>query len=145
MKTLSETYSVWLLSNTNPKHIRDAIEKRYLFPQLIDGAVYSFNVGYRKPETSIYRIAADNANVLTENCIFIDDQYENVQSAIRLGFTGIHFKSYQQLGMDLIQHKTKRGIVLKTLDGFILIEEAQLQGRNKAFGNSLCQQFSKFK
>ena len=107
MKTLSETYSVWLLSNTNPKHIRDEIEKRYLFPQLIDGVVYSFNVGYRKPETSIYRIATDNANVLPENCIFIDDQYENVQSAIRFGFTGIHFKSYEQLEMDLIQHKLK--------------------------------------
>ena len=107
LKTLSETYSVWLLSNTNPKHIRDEIEKRYLFPQLIDGAVYSFNVGYRKPETSIYQIAADNANVLPENCIFIDDRYENVQSAIRLGFTGIHFQSYQQLELDLIQYKLK--------------------------------------
>ena len=83
----------------------DEIEKQYLFPQLIDGAVYSFNVGYRKPETNIYRIAADNANVLPENCIFIDDQYENIQSAIRFGFTGIHFKSYEQLEMDLIQHK----------------------------------------
>ena len=107
LKTLSETYSVWLLSNTNPKHIRDEIEKRYLFPQLIDGAVYSFNVGYRKPEESIYRIAVDDANVLPENCIFIDDQYENVQAAIRLGFTGIHFKSYEQLEMDLIQHNLK--------------------------------------
>ena len=107
LKTLSDTYSTWLLSNTNPKHIQDEIEKRYLFPQLIDGAVYSFNVGYRKPEESIYRIAADNANTLPENCIFIDDRYENVQAAIRLGFTGIHFKSYEQLETDLIQHNLK--------------------------------------
>ena len=107
LKTLSDTYSIWLLSNTNPKHIQDEIEKRYVFPQLIDGAVYSFNVGYRKPEESIYRIAVDDANVLPENCIFIDDQYENVKSAIRFGFTGIHFKSYEQLEIDLIQHKLK--------------------------------------
>jgi putative hydrolase of the HAD superfamily len=96
-----------LLSNTNPKHIQDEIEKRYLFPQHIDGAVYSFNVGYRKPEESIYRIAAHNANVLPENCIFIDDRYENVRAAIRLGFTGIHFTCYEQLEMDLIQHNLK--------------------------------------
>ena len=107
LKTLSETYSVWLLSNTNPKHIKDEIEKRYLFPQLIDGAVYSFNVGYRKPEESIYRIAVHNANVLPENCIFIDDRYENIRAAIMLGFTGIHFTCYEQLEMDLIQHNLK--------------------------------------
>jgi len=108
LKTLSDTYSTWLLSNTNPKHIQDEIEKRYLFPQLIDGAVYSFNVGYRKPDENIYRIAAVNANVLPENCIFIDDQYENVQAATRLGFTGIYFSSYNQLKTDLL----KNGIII---------------------------------
>ena len=50
LKTLCETYSIWLLSNTNPKHIQEEIKKRYSFPYFIDGAVYSFNVGYRKPE-----------------------------------------------------------------------------------------------
>jgi putative hydrolase of the HAD superfamily len=103
LETLSETYSVWLLSNTNPKHIQDEIEKRYLFPQLIDGAVYSFNVGYRKPEESIYRIAAHNANVLPENCIFIDDRYENINAATEVGFTGIQYFSTEQLIEDLTQ------------------------------------------
>jgi len=55
-KSLSKNYSIWLLSNTNPKHIQDEIEKKYLFPSLVDGKVYSFDVGYRKPESEIYNI-----------------------------------------------------------------------------------------
>ena len=108
LKTLCETYSIWLLSNTNPKHIQEEIKKRYSFPNFIDGAVYSFNVGYRKPEENIYRIATDNAKALPKNCIFIDDQLENVQAAIRIGFIGIHFSSYKRLKADLL----KNGIII---------------------------------
>ena len=108
LKTLCETYSIWLLSNTNPKHIQEEIKKRYSFPNFIDGAVYSFNVGYRKPEENIYRIATDNAKALPKNCKFIDDQLENAQAAIRIGFIGIHFSSYKQLKADLL----KNGIII---------------------------------
>ena len=45
LEALNKQYSIWLLSNTNPKHIQDEIEKRYLFPKLVDGTVYSFDVG----------------------------------------------------------------------------------------------------
>jgi hypothetical protein len=46
LQKLSDNYSIWSLSNANPKHIRDEIEKRYTFPNLVSGAVYSFNVDY---------------------------------------------------------------------------------------------------
>ena len=61
LKELSDNYSIWLLSNTNPKHIRDEIEKRYTFPNLVSGSVYSFNVGLRKPHKEIFLTAADLA------------------------------------------------------------------------------------
>ena len=109
LKTLSDTYFTWLLSNTNPKHIQDEIEKRYLFPQLIDGAVYSFNVGLRKPHKEIYLTAAELAGTKPANSIFIDDMAENIDAATEVGFTGIQYFSSEQLIEDL----TQLGIIQK--------------------------------
>ena len=103
LKKLADTYSVWLLSNTNPQHIRDEIYTSYAFPHLIDGAVYSFNVGLRKPHKEIFLTAAKLAGTRPENSIFIDDVEENVSMAREMGFTGIHFNSTKQLIEDLVQ------------------------------------------
>ena len=103
LKKLSDTYSVWLLSNTNPQHIRDVIDTRYAFPHLIDGAVYSFNVGLRKPHKEIFLTAAKLAGTRPENSIFIDDMAENIYAAIEVGFTGIQYFSPEQLIEDLTQ------------------------------------------
>ncbi len=105
LRKLKRNYSVWLLSNTNPKHINDEIEKKYSFPKLVDGAIYSFNVGCRKPEKEIYIKAAHRTNSVPEECLFIDDLSENIESAKRIGFLSIQFKSQKDLLFNL--HKEK--------------------------------------
>ena len=111
LKRLRTRYNIWLLSNTNPRHIQDEIEKRYFFPKLVEGAIYSFDVGCRKPDEDIYRIAMKNANVNDpRDCLFIDDLIENVQAAKGLGMNAIHFKSTTQLKEELIQLEIISGI-----------------------------------
>ena len=102
LEALNKQYSIWLLSNTNPKHIQDEIEKRYLFPRLVNGAVYSFDVGVRKPEKEIYEIAMQRANANPQECLFIDDLLENIQAAKQIGIEGIHFISSEQLKQELV-------------------------------------------
>ena len=102
LEALNKQYSIWLLSNTNPKHIQDEIEKRYLFPSLVNGAVYSFDVGVRKPEKEIYEIAMQRANANPQECLFIDDLLENIQAAKQIGIEGIHFISCEQLKQELV-------------------------------------------
>ena len=102
LEALNKQYSIWLLSNTNPKHIQDEIEKRYLFPSLVNGAVYSFDVGVRKPEKEIYEIAMQQANANPQECLFIDDLLENIQAAKQIGIEGIHFISSEQLKQELV-------------------------------------------
>ena len=102
LEALNKQYSIWLLSNTNPKHIQDEIEKRYLFPSLVNGAVYSFDVGVRKPEKEIYEIAMQRANANPQECLFIDDLLENIQAAKQIGIEGIHFISSEQLKQELV-------------------------------------------
>lgn len=103
LEALNKQYSIWLLSNTNPKHIQDEIEKRYLFPSLVNGAVYSFDVGVRKPEKEIYEIAMQRANANPQECLFIDDLLENIQAAKQIGIEGIHFISFEQLKQELVR------------------------------------------
>ena len=103
LKELSDNYSIWLLSNTNPKHIRDEIEKRYTFPNLVSGSVYSFNVRLRKPHKQIYLTAAELAGTQPADSIFIDDMAENIDAATKVGFTGIQYFSTEQLIEDLTQ------------------------------------------
>ena len=98
---LSKKYSLWLLSNTNPKHIQDEIEKKYLFPSLVDGAIYSFDVGCRKPDKEIYDILLKNSKSKPNECVFIDDLIENVHAAQLLGIKGIHYKDQSNLIIDL--------------------------------------------
>ena len=102
LEALNKQYSIWLLSNTNPKHIQDEIEKRYLFPRLVNGAVYSFDVGVRKPEKKIYEIAMQKADAKPQECLFIDDLLENIQAAKQVGIKGIHFRSSKQLKQELV-------------------------------------------
>ena len=102
MEQLKDDYSIWLLSNTNPQHIRDEIDIRYEFPKHIDGAVYSFDVGYRKPHKSIYLRALELADSNAEHSLFIDDLKENIDAAKSVGMHGIHFQSVEQLEKDLI-------------------------------------------
>ncbi len=101
IKLLKPYYSIWLLSNTNPQHIRDEIEKKYVFPTLSDGEIYSFEVGERKPKSTIYKIAIEKASTTPEKSIFIDDLIENVQGAMDFGINSFQYSSYSKLKSDL--------------------------------------------
>ena len=101
VKSLKPNYSIWLLSNTNPKHIQDEIKNKYEFPSLIDGAVYSFEVGKRKPSYDIYKIATEMAGVGAHEALFIDDLSENIIAAKEIGITSFLFTTFEQLTIDL--------------------------------------------
>jgi len=98
---LKKNYKIWLLSNTNPMHIKNEIEGRYVFQKLVDGSIYSYDVGYRKPGKEIYNIACDSAEVNPENSIFIDDLEENIIGANKVGINSIHYKNTIELLKEL--------------------------------------------
>lgn len=100
LKSVSKSSKIWLLSNTNPMHIEQEIHS-YQFPKWMDGAVYSFEVGCRKPEADIYLKALTMANTKPERSIFIDDLKENIEAANQVGMNGIHFRNVNQLIKDL--------------------------------------------
>ena len=101
MIKLKDTYPIWLLSNTNRKHVHNEIENKYAFSQLADGAIYSFEEGARKPDKEIFNIATEKIGAKPKTCLFIDDREENVTSSTSVGFLGLHYINAQQLERDL--------------------------------------------
>ncbi len=63
---------------------------RHLFPDLFDAVVISGEVGLRKPDEDIYRLAADRIDLAPERCVFVDDFRINIKGAEAVGMKGIH-------------------------------------------------------
>ncbi|MBC8344795.1 MAG: HAD family phosphatase [Candidatus Marinimicrobia bacterium] len=101
LQTLSANYDIWLLSNTNPQHIRDELESQVSFLDYIDGGIYSFDAGSRKPDSAIYEYALEKSGAKANESVFIDDLKDNINAAEKQGFIGIHYVGEDQLLEDL--------------------------------------------
>jgi putative hydrolase of the HAD superfamily len=95
---LSKRYRLVLLSNTDPIHVA-YLESTYDFYQYFPKGqrIYSCSVGASKPDPLIYREALRVSKVRAGEAVYIDDILANVEAARRLGLSGIHYQSAQQL------------------------------------------------
>lgn len=102
IEVLRKKYKIYFLSD-NVKERVEAAEKKYRFFKLFHGGVFSHEVGVRKPNTRIYEIALEKANVKSEETLFIDDKQINLPPAEKLGMNTLLFTSPEQLKADLIR------------------------------------------
>jgi|TARA_B110000914_G_scaffold218825_1_gene226620 FMN phosphatase YigB (HAD superfamily) len=93
LKLLSLDYNIWLLSNTNPKHINNNLKLSSTFFEFVKGAIYSFEVGVRKPDPTIFENALKLSGSGSSKTLFIDDLIENIQIAKKLGWKAIHYEN----------------------------------------------------
>ena len=96
LSLLKQSYNVYLLSNTNPRHIKYEVPSRFSFQNNVTRAFYSFDLGCRKPDTAIYLKALELAGVKPEESLLIDDVEENVEQARKLGFKTILYTGYTE-------------------------------------------------
>lgn len=101
-ESLSKSYHLGLLSNTDPIHVA-YLESTYgffrYFPKLV--RIYSCSVGASKPDPLIFREALRACKVRAEEAVYIDDIPAYAVAARSLGCTGIQFRSPEQLYQDL--------------------------------------------
>ncbi len=93
-------YAVYGLSNWSAETF-PLVKDRFGFLQELDGYLLSGMVGQIKPGEEIFRSFLERIDRSAEDCVFIDDNAANIETARRLGFTGILFKSPQQLRAEL--------------------------------------------
>ena len=75
--------------------------RRFGILQLIDRYVVSGAEGYVKPDPRLFRVLLDRYGLRAEECLFVDDNPDNVAAARRMGMTGIVFASAEELRNEL--------------------------------------------
>ena len=93
LRQLRESYNVTLLSNTNALHIEWVhrfVRSRYHVTDFegtyFDQPFYSHIVGDRKPNVSMFRYLVDDAMMIPQLTLYMDDVQENLDVAETFGF-----------------------------------------------------------
>jgi epoxide hydrolase-like predicted phosphatase len=100
---LKSQYRLFALSNINELHVNEvnrSVKMLYgvsQFSSYFEEAIYSNEVGMRKPEPRIYEHLIKKANTHPANILFIDDKLENIQAANNLGISTIHLTDRNKL------------------------------------------------
>jgi putative hydrolase of the HAD superfamily len=93
---LAQEYRLALLSNAQVS-LRQQLERWPHILSLFDEVVISAEVGMRKPEPRIYRLAVERLGIDPGAVLFIDDKPRNVMVAQDEGLRAIVFESASQL------------------------------------------------
>ncbi len=82
---------LYMLSNFHREAFRQ-VRERFDFFNLFQGGVISSHHQQLKPEEAIYRTLLDSYGLVAKRSLFIDDTWENLEAAEKLGFKTLHFK-----------------------------------------------------
>ncbi|MFW5805963.1 MAG: HAD family hydrolase [Bacteroidales bacterium] len=96
LKTLSKTYRLFLLSNTNSIHYKcynEQVKQRFCpdgIQAYFERIFLSHQMGMRKPDPDIFLAMAKETATVAEQTLFIDDNADNVHTARSLGYHILH-------------------------------------------------------
>lgn len=92
LEELTSKYKLFLLSNTDFTHIEEVKRKvgsefHDRFINCFEKVYYSFDMGMRKPDASIYKYLIEKHNLNTQNTLFVDDRKVNTDAAKNIGLS----------------------------------------------------------
>jgi 2-haloacid dehalogenase len=93
-------YATYGLSNWSAESF-SVTRKAHPFFDSFQGIVISGEEKVCKPDPKIYAILLERYKLLPEQCVFIDDRQENLDTAKEMGITTILFTSAAQVRKDL--------------------------------------------
>jgi len=104
LQQLSVRFRLFLLSNTNSIHLscfRDLFTrdtgKEELEP-FFNKTWYSHLIGLRKPGKEVYTFVLNDAGILAEETLFIDDSINNIEGAGAVGIKTHHMQEKERIG-----------------------------------------------
>jgi len=99
-RELSLSYSVYLASDTNASHMKRLLRD---YPELgfVKGMALSYEIGALKPSREFFEGALAALSLASDDCLFIDDNEENIIGAREVGMDAIRFSSLERLREDL--------------------------------------------
>ncbi|KAI4447001.1 Alpha-D-glucose 1-phosphate phosphatase YihX [Eubacterium plexicaudatum ASF492] len=94
-------YRVYILSNYARRTYELTKENGLNFLPLTDGAVFSFETGFIKPEKEIYHVIMEQYGLNPKECVFIDDNAANLVYPKEIGWSTIRFCDISQVQQEL--------------------------------------------
>lgn len=88
-------YQVLYLSNFGEltrHHCTDALS----FLPYMDGGILSYEVKVIKPDRAIYELLIKKYALNPAECVFVDDLYENIEAARKIGMYGVHAPTHEK-------------------------------------------------
>lgn len=99
--TDSDKYKVYALTNWSAETFPIA-QSRYKFLSWFEGIVVSGTEKCIKPDPKIYEILFRRFKLDPTECIFIDDNADNIKGSESLGMAAIRFENPEQLKKELV-------------------------------------------
>lgn len=96
LERLSQAHRLVALTNTNVLHL-SYIKAQFPSLAIFRGWIASCEVGVRKPDPQIYRLAMDRYGVPAHAAVYIDDRPEMVEAGRTAGLAAVRFESGPQL------------------------------------------------
>ena len=96
----SKNYEIFGLTNWSMETFPEARE-HFGILQMIDRYVVSGAEGLVKPDPRLFQVLLDRYGLKTEDCIFVDDNPDNVAAAKDIGMQGILFTNAEKLRKEL--------------------------------------------
>jgi glucose-1-phosphatase len=96
LQNLAKKYRLFMLSNTSSIHINrvnkilEAATGIGNLEELFEKVYVSYEMGLMKPDPKIYQRVLDDAGLVAEETLFLDDNPDNIKSAQTLGIDTIH-------------------------------------------------------
>ncbi|WP_445382402.1 HAD family hydrolase [Robiginitalea sp. IMCC43444] len=94
----SAAYRLFLISNTNELHIKRVKEvmgeENYgAFQDCFEGFYLSHELGMRKPDPEVFRFILGQHGLKASETLFVDDTFEHIRAASKLGIKTWHLKA----------------------------------------------------
>ncbi len=106
-KAKNNGFKIFILSD-NFKERTDYLEGKFdFFSQLIDKKYYSWKIGFLKSDIRAFKKVLLDNNLKSEECLYFDDDQENVNVASQLGIKAFFF-----CGADQVEEELKKNKVL---------------------------------
>lgn len=103
IEQVKKNYNIFLLSNSNEIHyelyVRD-LQLRFgyhEFDQLFHKAYFSFDLHLSKPNPEIFEFVLNQHNLLPAETLFIDDTFEHIEAARKLGLLTYHLQKPERV------------------------------------------------
>ncbi|AVF49898.1 HAD family hydrolase [Elizabethkingia anophelis] len=100
LRNLHGRYQLYGLTNWSAESFPYAY-KNYDFFSLFNGIVVSGEEKLIKPDERIYELLLNRYNLNASECLFIDDNYENIRTAQAMDFNTIHLPPHTNLKEEL--------------------------------------------